>query len=62
MAVVGCGVREGLDGKGQGKGAPLPYHVSGAVSVSGVWVGARKLEGELDVGGRRIIRFPPGNP
>ncbi len=26
-AVVGCGAREGLDGKGQGKGAPLPYRV-----------------------------------
>jgi hypothetical protein len=27
----------------------------GSVRVSGVWVGARKLEGELDVGGRRIL-------
>ncbi len=33
----------------------MPYHVSGYVSGSGVWVGARKLEGELDVGGRRIV-------
>jgi len=23
--------------------------------VSGVWIRARKLEGELDVGGRRIV-------
>ncbi len=28
---------------------------SGSVRGSGVWVGARKLEGELDVGGRRIL-------
>ena len=33
----------------------VPYHVSGSVRVSGVWVRARKLEGELDVGGRRIV-------
>ncbi len=29
--------------------------ISGSVRGSGVWVGARKLEGELDVGGRRIL-------
>ncbi len=28
---------------------------NGSVGVSGVWVEARKLEGELDVGGRRIL-------
>jgi len=28
---------------------------NGYVRVSGVWVGARKLEGERDVGGRRIL-------
>ena len=28
---------------------------SGSVRVSGVWIRARKLEGELDVGGRRIL-------
>ena len=49
-----------LDEKGQGKGAPLPYHVSGSVRVSGVWIRARKLEGELDVGGRRILRSHRG--
>ena len=27
----------------------------GSERVSGVWVRARKLEGELDVGGRRIV-------
>jgi len=55
LAVVGCGVREGLDEKGQGKGAPLPYHVSGYVRVSGAWIRARKLEGERDVGRHRIV-------
>ncbi len=29
--------------------------LAGSVRGSGVWVGARKLEGELDVGGRRIL-------
>jgi hypothetical protein len=33
----------------------------GSERVSGVWIRARKLEGELDVGGRRILQ-PPGNP
>jgi hypothetical protein len=49
-------------GKGQGSlVAPeaigvSPYRVwRGSVGVSGVWIGARKLEGELDVGGRRIF-------
>ena len=28
---------------------------NGSERVSGVWIGARKLEGELDVGGRRIV-------
>ena len=27
----------------------------GSERVSGVWIRARKLEGELDVGGRRIL-------
>ncbi len=27
----------------------------GSVGGSGVWVGARKLEGERDVGGRRML-------
>ena len=27
----------------------------GSVRVSGVWIVARKLGGELDVGGRRIL-------
>jgi hypothetical protein len=30
---------------------------SGYVGVSGVWIGARKLEGELDVEQRRIVRL-----
>ena len=30
---------------------------NGSERVSGVWIGARKLGGELDVGGRRIIRL-----
>ncbi len=29
--------------------------LAGSVGGSGVWVEARKLEGELDVGGRRIL-------
>ena len=28
---------------------------NGSERVSGVWIRARKLEGELDVGGRRIL-------
>jgi hypothetical protein len=34
---------------------PRPTNLAGYVRVSGVWIGARKLEGELDVGGRRIF-------
>ena len=29
----------------------------GSERVSGVWIRARKLEGELDVGQRRILRL-----
>jgi len=31
-----------------------------SVRVSGAWIRARKLEGELDVGGRRILRSHRG--
>ncbi len=67
-AVVGWWLSERFDEKSQGSlVAPeaigvSPYHVSGSVRVSGVWVGARKLEGELDVGGRRIVCLTGESP
>ncbi len=30
---------------------------NGSERVSGIWIGARKLEGELDVEQRRIVRL-----
>ena len=33
----------------------MPYHVSGYVGVSGVWIRVRKPEGERDVGRHRIL-------
>ena len=53
-AVVGCGFHGALAKKVRAAGHHRPT-ASGSVRGSGVWVGARKLEGELDVGGRRIL-------
>jgi hypothetical protein len=43
-----------LDEKSQGVAAAPPYRfrICGCI---GCWIGARKLEGERDVGGRRIL-------
>ncbi len=54
-AVVGLGYHGALTKRVRASRQQRPT-ISGCVSVSGVWGGARKLEGELDVGGRRILR------
>ncbi len=50
----GVGYLSALTKRVRARGDSRPT-ASGSVRGSGVWVGARKLEGELDVGGRRIL-------
>ena len=49
--------RDGRGERGEGRKGIPSFQVSleGYVSVSGAWIRARKLEGERDVGGRRIV-------
>jgi hypothetical protein len=53
--------RSALTKRVRARREPRPTDLVGSEGVSGVWVGARKLEGELDVEQRRIIRLS-GNP
>ncbi len=49
----------GERGEARKRGNPIPGRSQklGSVDVSGVWIGARKLGGELDVEQRRIVRL-----